>query len=47
MRQEIAYLLIVLMVAGIAVSWWMASRKARRNRTSTLRMDIVRKDPEK
>ena len=47
MRQEIAYLLIVLTVAGIALSWLLASRKARRNRRSTLRMDIVRKDPEK
>ena len=46
MRQEIAYLLIVLTVAGIALSLWLASRKARRNRRSKLRMDIVRKDPE-
>jgi hypothetical protein len=47
MRQEIAYLLIVLLVAGISISWWVAARRARRSRRSTLRMDIRKKDADR
>ena len=44
MREEIAYLLIVLLIAGITVSWWLAARSARRNRRSTLKVDFFKKD---
>ena len=47
MRQEIAYLLIVLLIAGISISWWLAARNARRNRRSTLRVDFFKKDADR
>ena len=44
MRDEIAYLLIVLLLAGISLFWWVTARNKRRNRRSSLRVDIMKKD---
>ncbi len=43
MREEIAYLLVVLLLAGIFIFWWGAVRKRGRNRRSSLRVDILKK----
>jgi hypothetical protein len=43
MRQDIAFALIALLVAGISISWWLAARNKRRTRRSSLRVDILKK----
>lgn len=43
MRQDIAFALIALLVGGVSISWWLAVRKKRRNRRSSLRVDILKK----
>ncbi len=43
MRQDIAFALIALLVAGVSISWWVSLRKKRRNRRSSLRVDILKK----
>ncbi len=43
MRQDIAYALIALVVAGVSIFWWLTVRKNRRSRRSSLRVDILKK----
>ncbi len=43
MRQDIAYALIALLVAGVSIFWWMTARRKRRSRRSSLRVDILKK----
>jgi hypothetical protein len=42
-RQDIAYVLVVAMVLGIAVWWRMALVASRRGRRGSLKVDLFRK----
>ena len=44
MRQDIAYVIIALMVTAGILLWWLSSRRNRRGRSDNLRIDLFKRD---
>jgi hypothetical protein len=44
MRQDIAYILTVAMVLGIAIWWRITLVRSRRGRRGSIKVDLFKKD---